>query len=327
MTYRVLAIETSCDDVAVSIADDGKIILSNIVFSQENIHKEFRGVYPEIAARCHEAMIVTIIDKALQQAGILVASIDAVAATIGPGLIGSLVVGVIAAKTLALAWDRPFIGVNHIQGHLYAATLGVATEYPALGVVLSGGHSLMVHMASPIGYSVVATTVDDAIGESFDKVARLLDLSYPGGPSIEKLAKKGDENRFVFKGGNVKKAQNLLSFSGMKTAVLQVCSESKERADIAASFQKSAFEYVFKKIEQLLQQADYKAIFWGGGVVNNSYLRNMSKRLSLPSFFPKKGLSTDNAAMIATLAFHLRDKNLSTTIFPRLKDAYCYKFH
>jgi len=315
----VLGIESTCDETAASVVKDGKQILSNIIFSQVKLHEKFGGVFPEVASRSHAEKILPVIDEALSKANITSEDIDLIAVAYGPGLIGSLLVGSNTAKTLSLAWNKPFIGINHIEAHLYAAMMGEdAVQFPALGVVLSGGHTQILRIKNIGDYQVLGTTIDDAIGESFDKVASMLGLPYPGGPQVEKLAKIGDSNKFLFKAGKVKDSPFDFSFSGLKTKVLYTVKGQKshksspliiseeEKAHVAASFQKVAFSDVIEKTFLATKKYKTKAIYFGGGVCNNQKLRSMfdAENNGYKLFWPSFGLSLDNAAMIAGLGYH-----------------------
>lgn len=321
---NILGIETTCDETAASVVRNGKEILSNVIHSQVDIHKKYGGVYPELASRSHIDKVIPIIQQAVEEAGV---PIDAIAVAQGPGLIGSLVVGINTAKGLSLAWDKPLIGVNHIEAHLYAAMMEQdAPLFPSLGVVISGGHTQMLLMKALGDYELIGTTVDDAIGEAFDKVAALLDLPYPGGPAVEALARSGDPTRFPLKAGRVKGHPFDFSFSGLKTNVLytikgpnstkespSLLSET-EKADLAASFQHTALQDIARKSLKAAREFSCKAIYLGGGVTQNSYLRSLFP--DFPIFYPPKGLSLDNAAMIAGLAYHLTPSPVSPS--PRL---------
>jgi len=314
----VLGIETTCDETACSVVRDGKEILSNVIASQTDLHSIYGGVYPELACRRHFELIIPIIDRALKEANISPAEIDLISVAYGPGLIGALLLGVHAAKSLALAWNKPFVGVNHIEAHLYAAWMGCdSPEFPALGVVVSGGHTFLVKMESIGQYEMIGQTVDDAIGEAFDKVAVLLDLPYPGGPQIEKLALQGNPKLFPFKAGVVKGRPWDFSFSGLKTNVLytvkgQNCDKKapsqiseEDKPHIAASFQETALNDIASKALRAAEQFNCKMIFLGGGVTHNQRLRNLLQASKVPVHWPLPGLSLDNAAMIAGLGYHI----------------------
>jgi N6-L-threonylcarbamoyladenine synthase len=315
----VLGIETTCDETAVSVVENGERILSNVIASQLDIHQKYNGVFPELASRRHIEILLPLVDEALKKAGVSKKEINLIAAAHGPGLIGAILIGLNTAKSLALAWDIPFVGVNHVEAHLYAAMMNRLKTLPekALGVVLSGGHTFLTQISGIGNYTLIGTTVDDAMGEAFDKVASLLELPYPGGPFIEKLAREGDSARFPFSAGRVKTSPFHFSFSGLKTSVLyEVKGQGKkkreepitaqDKKDIAASFQQTAIDDVVKKT--LLAASTYGcgAIYLGGGVSQNQALRDAftKKTADLPVYWPEKDLCTDNAAMIAGLGFH-----------------------
>lgn len=315
----VLGIETTCDETACAIVKDGKEILSNVVSSQIDLHAEFGGVVPELSCRRHVDVIIPVLQQALDQANITMDKIDLIAVAYGPGLIGALLLGITTAKTLALVLNKPFIGVNHVEAHLYAAIMSESKpiEFPCLGVVLSGGHTALVRMDDIGSYKLVGETVDDAIGEAFDKVAKLLGLPYPGGPQIEALAKKGNRHKFSFKGGKVKERPLDFSFSGLKTAVLYALKgqnnqaeihafTEQDKADVSAAFQHAALTDIVDKVFAAAKQYGCNTLVFGGGVTNNQQLRKMVKERAneIRILWPSLGLSLDNAAMIAGLGYH-----------------------
>lgn len=320
----VLGIESTCDETAAAVVRDGKEILSNVIHSQ-SIHSTLGGVFPELACRKHVDALIPAIHTALEQALIHPRELDGIAVAKGPGLIGALLIGLNAAKALAMAWNVPFIGVNHVEAHLYGAMMSLpSVPFPALGVVISGGHTFMVKMTGIGNYEPIGTTQDDAIGEAFDKVAAMLHLPYPGGPAIEQLAKQGDPARFAFSAGKVKGRPWDFSFSGLKTSVLYAIKganalkdsplriSEKEKADVAAAFQETALSDIASK--SLLAAAEFgcQAIFCGGGVSNSTRLKDLfheKNKAKIPLFFPPPSLTTDNAAMIAGLGFHLFMRN------------------
>lgn len=315
----VLGIESTCDETAAAVVKDGKEILSNVIASQTSLHQRFGGVYPELASRQHVDIILPIIDEAIREAALTPEEIDLIAVSAEPGLIGALLIGINTAKTLAWNWRIPFVGVNHIEAHLYAAMMEKEISpdlFPALGVVLSGGHSSILKIHALGEYELISQTVDDAIGEAFDKVARLLDLPYPGGPEIERLAKLGDPSAYTLTAGFVKKHPRHFSFSGIKTQVLYLVRKletlnNQEKANIAASFQYTVFKDVIEKTLSIAKEEDCKTIFLGGGVTNSQTLRQLFAKNSPPTVqicFPKPILSLDNAAMIAGLGFHVFQK-------------------
>jgi N6-L-threonylcarbamoyladenine synthase len=293
----VLGIESTCDETACSVVEDGKVILTTVIASQAAYHEQYRGVFPEMASREHEAVIIQTIESALNGM-----RIDLIAVSQGPGLMGALVLGLSAAKALSLAWSVPYVGVNHVEAHIYAAMMSSSQFdlFPSLGIVLSGGHTFMLRMDGIGKYNLISTTVDDSIGEAFDKVASMLDLPYPGGPAIEALAKKGSPN-LPFRAGQVKTNPLAFSFSGLKTRVLYSLDEKKE--DIAASFQHAAFTDILKKAKKATATFDCQAIFLGGGVSCNQALRDMFT-LPIPVYWPDLPLCADNGAMIAGLGYH-----------------------
>ena len=313
----VLGIESTCDETGFSIVRDGKEILSNVVASQEDLHKRFGGVIPELACRRHVDVLLPLLRQALTEAEVSVEEIDLIAVANGPGLMGALLIGLNFAKGLSLSLNKPLVGVNHIEAHLYSVLMATQVPLPAIGVVISGGHTALVKVENVGRYFLIGQTQDDAIGEAFDKVARLLGLPYPGGPQIEKLAEKGNSQRFHFKCGQLKGRPLDFSFSGLKTAVLYLVKgqnaskkspltiHEEEKADIAASFQHSAFSNLVEKILLGAKHYQCRSIILGGGVSQNAYLRSLlEKEAHCPVLWPPKGLSLDNAAMIAGLGFH-----------------------
>lgn len=325
----VLGIESTCDETAASVVDSGEKILSNIIYSQSDLHKKYGGVFPELASRKHVDVITDIIDEAIRQAGISRENLQLIAVANGPGLIGALLVGINAAKSLSYAWDIPLVGVNHVEAHIYAAMMGQKKIFPSLGVVLSGGHTFLILMHDIKNYTLIGTTQDDAIGEAFDKTASILKLPYPGGPEVEKLAEGADENRYLFKLPVLKDRPFDFSFSGLKTKVLYtVKGQGKNKKDpdqikpedkrhLAASFQKAAFDTVIQKMEKAIDVYSLKAIYLGGGVTQNNILRKMvqEKITDLPIFWPASSLSLDNAAMIAGLGFRNFQNQKLTNLF------------
>lgn len=312
----ILGIESTCDETACALVQDGRRILSNVVSSQIDLHKEFGGVVPELACRRHVDVMIPVLDEALRQAGKTLSEVDAIAVARGPGLIGALLLGIQTAKTLSLALNKPLIGINHIEAHLYAAIMSHENEvtFPALGAVLSGGHTALVLIRDIGHYELIGQTIDDAVGEAFDKVAKMLNLPYPGGPQIEHLAKKGDPKKYPLKPGRVKDKPFDFSFSGLKTSVLynafgQNVTERRqlselEMCDVAASFQGVALKDIVDKTHLAAKQLDCKTIIFGGGVTNNKALRGMFGLSDYMYLWPSLGLSLDNAAMIAGLGYH-----------------------
>ncbi len=319
----VLGIESSCDETAAAVVRDGRVILSSIISSQIDIHKKWGGVVPELASREHLNKIDEVLDEALTTAKVELKDIDAIAVTQGPGLVGSLLVGVCYAKALAFALDKPFIGVNHIEGHVFSVNFdNPPVEFPAFALIVSGGHSNLFYVPEEGKYKIIARTRDDAAGEAFDKVSKMLGLGYPGGPIIEQIAKEGDDRKIKFTLPKISDGKPDFSFSGLKTAVsryvreneIQIVVEdteiSREIKDLCASFQYTAIKILTKSIEKLAAEYNPKTLIVAGGVACNESLRQSSQqvadRLKIPAYFPTKHLSTDNAAMIAAAGnFHL----------------------
>lgn len=306
----VLGIESSCDETACSVVVDGETILSNCVVSQSHLHAVYGGVVPELACRRHIDMFLPVLEQSLETAGVTLDQIDLFAVSNGPGLVGALLIGLQVAKALSFAQNKPLIGVNHVKAHLYGALLSTTTEieYPALGCVLSGGHTEIVLLRGVAEYQSISCTVDDAIGEAFDKVAKILHLPYPGGPQIEELAKQGDPKRYPFSPGQVKGKPLHFSFSGLKTAVLYTTLEGgTKKEDIAASFQRAAFEDVKRKVFAAADQYGCRTIVFGGGVTASRTLRATLERQAGKRrlIWPQFEVALDNAAMIAGLGFHL----------------------
>lgn len=315
----VLGIESTCDETAAAVVEDGSHILSNVVYSQTELHKPFKGVIPELACRKHLDVLIPVIDQALKEANVGLSDIDVIAAARGPGLIGALLIGLNTAKALALSLQKPFLGINHLEAHLYASMMPQFPQsFPCLGIILSGGHTALVHIDAIGSYRILGSTVDDAIGEAFDKVASLLGLPYPGGPFIENLAKDGDPYKYSFKAGKVKKNPLDFSFSGLKTNVMYAIKgqnktkhaptllSDDEKKDIAASFQRTAFSDIVNKTLLATDHFPYKGLIFGGGVCNSRALKKMFEEafVDMPQYWPGKGMASDNAAMIAGLAYH-----------------------
>ena len=305
----ILGIETSCDETAASVVVDGRSILSSVVSSQVDLHARFGGVVPEIASRAHTDLITPVIAQSLVEAGRDGRDLTAVAATYGPGLIGSLLVGVSAAKALALTWGVPFIGVNHLEGHLYAGLLEEPDlEFPLVVLLVSGGHTMLVEMQGHGEYRLLGQTVDDAAGEAFDKVARYLDLGYPGGPVIDRLATQGDPTAIDFPRPMINDGYEF-SFSGLKTAVINHVRKNPDVSaeDVAASFQAAVVDVLLAKAVRAAEEVGATAICLAGGVAANSELRERTLDHSVTSglraYVPSRSMCTDNAAMIATAAW------------------------
>lgn len=306
---RLLGLETSCDETGVAVVEDGCVVIANHVASQISIHAEFGGVVPEIASRQHTLVISQMTERTLKDAG---GGVDAVAATLGPGLMGSLLVGVSFGKALACAWGVPFIPVHHIEGHLYSPFLqGEPPEFPYLALVVSGGHTCLILCPEPHRYETLGSTRDDAVGESFDKVARLLDLSYPGGPSIQQAAESGDPEAIAFPRAFARTDTVEFSYSGLKTSVLYALRKDPgaDKADVAASFQAAAIDILLIKTKLALRQTGAPRLILAGGVAANKLLRaRLKEELDVPVLMPPIELCVDNGAMIAA-AGHSRLKH------------------
>ena len=330
---KILGIETSCDETAVGIVEDGSVLLSNAVASSMDLHAQYGGVVPEIAARSHIEAIMPVVNQALLEAGCTWDDIDAIGVTYGAGLGGCLLVGVMTARTLAIIKNKPLYAVNHVEAHIYANFITQTSlpgyllpksqpVFPMLGLIVSGGHSQIVIWQDHFDYTLLGQTGDDAIGEAFDKVAKILGLPYPGGPSITRAALAGNDQAFVFPKARLS-AKYDYSFSGPKTAVLRavqkLCGKShdfpsfklaellseSQKADVAASFQRIAVETVVDKVAMAFEEFSPKSVVIGGGVAANSELRRqLSERIPLPVEYTDMKLCTDNGAMIATLAYY-----------------------
>ncbi len=314
---RILGIETSCDETAAAVVENGRSILSSVVASQVDIHAQFGGVFPEVASRQHIRTIYAIVDEALQRAHVGLGDIDAIAVTRGPGLAGSLVIGMNYAKALAVASNLPLIGVNHLEGHIYSAWLYPADtirppeppQFPLLALLVSGGHTELNLMTAHLEYRRLGGTLDDAAGEAFDKVARLLGLSYPGGPSIQKAAVNGNAEAFNFPRARLEGTWNF-SFSGLKTAVLRTVREFESRsrslpvADLAASFQAAVVDTLVQKTIHAARVYQAREILVAGGVSANQALRAaFEKEREIRVHIPPLSYCTDNAAMIAAAGY------------------------
>lgn len=307
--FRILAIETSCDETAAAVVADGHDVLSSVVSSQVDLHARFGGVVPELASRAHVELLTPVVAEALVEAGLDGYGLHAVAATVGPGLIGSLLVGVSAAKALALVWGVPFVGVNHLEGHLYASFLEEPDLEPPLVVLLvSGAHTMLVVMEGPGRYRLLGTTIDDAAGEAYDKVARFLGLGYPGGPAIDRLAMDGDPHAIPFPRAMRDEGYDF-SFSGVKTSVITYVRKHPDvsAADVAASFQEAVVDVLVEKARRAAREVGATGICLGGGVAANSVLRERILDAciadGLRGFLPSRAMCTDNAAMIGAAAY------------------------
>lgn len=311
----LLGIESSCDETAAAVVQDGRRVLSSIVASQVALHQRYRGVVPEVASRAHVRTILPVIEEALNASGKDIADIDAVAVTSTPGLIGSLLVGLSAARTVAWLRGLPVIEVNHLEAHVYSAALCVDLDYPIVGLVVSGGHTDIYLSESETHYQCLGHTIDDAAGEAFDKVAAIMDLPYPGGPSIEDAAAGGNPDAVRFPRAYLQEGSLDFSFSGIKTAVLYHCRGRNGReellpdmnvADVAASFQKAVVEVIADKVVEAAIRHGVGTIAVGGGVACNEMLRKTisDRAVGITVAFPPPQYCTDNAAMIAGLAHH-----------------------
>jgi N6-L-threonylcarbamoyladenine synthase len=308
----LLGIETSCDDTATAVVRDGVRVLANVSTNQDAFHAKYGGIVPEIASRRHAALLSAAVDDALTRAGTRLDELDGIAVTAGPGLIGSLVVGVAAAKALAFATGLPLYAVNHLHGHLFAAFLerDDPPPYPFLALLVSGGHSQLVAVASPTDLRVIGKTRDDAAGEAFDKTARLLGLPFPGGPALDALAREGDRRAIAFPRHRADNGSLDMSFSGLKTAVRYFLESEPgkraRRADVAASFQAAVVDVLIDRTTRALEAGDYRALVLSGGVAANSALqtafRALAARHRLPAYVPQRQFCTDNAAMICAAA-------------------------
>lgn len=314
-TRRILAIETSCDETSAAVIEDGQRILANVVASQIRSHMRFGGVVPEVASRHHTEQITQVIQLALEQAELAISDLDAVAVTQGPGLVGALLVGVTAAKSLSQIIEKPLIAVNHLAGHIYAAQLMQPLEFPALALIVSGGHTEIVYMQDHLSFEILGETCDDAIGEAYDKVGRILDLPYPAGKYLDELAHQGDASRYDVPRGMLHDGSLDFSFSGMKSAVMNLVHNAKQRgesidhADLAASFQAAVVEIFHSKIDQALAaHPEVKQFILAGGVAANSAIRSMVTELIASQYpditllIPPLSLCGDNAAMIGAAA-------------------------
>lgn len=336
---RILTIESTCDETAAAVIAEDLSVLGSIVASQDELHRRFAGVVPEIAARAHLERIVPVIDETLQRAGIALADLDAIAVATTPGLAGSLLIGLCAAKALCLATGKPLVAINHLHAHIYACRMAAGRDiFPCLGLVVSGGHTSLYDCRTPTELVQLGGTIDDAAGEAFDKVAAMLGLPYPGGPAISHAAESGNAAAHRFPRGYAGEKQSYrLSFSGLKTAVrYSICSPDKPQfssahlkpqqiADIAASFQAAVVETLVEKSRFALQQTEYKRLSVGGGVAANRNLRaqlaNMTDELAVELFVAPPELCTDNAVMGALAFERLKEgliESLNLDILPGL---------
>ncbi len=310
---KILAIETSCDETAASVIENGNHVLSNVVQSQIESHKRFGGVVPEVASRHHVEMITRVIEEALSNAKLTAKELDAVAVTYGPGLIGALLVGVNAAKAFAFAHDLPLIPVHHIAGHIYANQLEHKIKFPLISLIVSGGHTELIKMNDHLEFEVIGETLDDAVGEAYDKVARVIGLPYPGGPEIDRLSKEGKDT-YDFPRALQDDSYNF-SFSGLKSHVINKLHNEKQKnieinkADVARSFQESVVDVLTTKTMRALKDENIKTLIVAGGVAANSALRDrfetLTKENNIELYIPSLKYCTDNAAMIGAVAYEL----------------------
>lgn len=319
---NILAIETSCDETAAAVVRNGGEVLSSVVASQQKLHEKYGGVVPEVASRAHIENIYPVIEQAISESGISTEDIDAVAVANQPGLTVALMVGVTAAKTISMMWDKPLIAINHVHAHIQAAILGQEeTPLPAIALIVSGGHTSLYDYESPLEPKLLGSTIDDAAGEAFDKVATILHLPYPGGPEIEKTAKTGNPKAIDFPRSMLGKNSLDFSFSGLKTAVLYYCQgqdmkgqskvdsmTEKQIADIAASFQCAVIDVLVKKTLRAAKKINAKTVLLGGGVAANGALREalqqMCEKQNKNLLIAPKKYCTDNAVMVASLAYY-----------------------
>jgi N6-L-threonylcarbamoyladenine synthase len=311
---RVLGIETSCDETAVALVEDGRKVLANLVASQVDVHSRYGGVVPELASRRHVELLTPLLEHTLDEAGMRFADVEGIAVTVGPGLVGSLLVGLAAAKAVALATKAPFVGVNHLEGHVYANFLEYGEPgFPFVSFIVSGGHTMLVHVPEPHRYEILGQTIDDAAGEAFDKIARFLGLGYPGGPEIDRVAAKGDPEAVRFPRALEGQGYDF-SLSGLKTAVIRHVRRERAEgrdvkvADLAASFQEAVIDVQVDKAMAAARDKGVSQVLLGGGVVANTRLRermlHAGRGAGIMVLFPPLELCTDNAAMIACAGFY-----------------------
>ena len=307
----VLAVESSCDETSVAVVKDGKEVLSNIVLSQIDIHKMYGGVVPEIASRYHIENMTIVFEEALLKSDVTIDEIDVVAVTEGPGLIGALLVGINAASAFAFAHNKPLIGVNHLAGHIYAANIDTTLKFPLVALLVSGGHTELIYMKDHMDFQVLGSTLDDAVGEAYDKVSRMLGLGYPGGPVIDKLAKDGKDT-FNLTRPYLDKNDYKFSFSGIKSAVNNIVyhanrkGEEINKADLAASFQEAVMDVLIYKLKLAVDNYHVDQVVIAGGVAANSRLRERAhaELLNKEILIPKMKYCTDNAAMIGAAGYY-----------------------
>ena len=322
----IMALESSCDETACAIVKGGREVLANVVATQIKTHEKYGGVIPEIAAREHLEAVNVVVDEAFKQAGVTGNDITAFAGTVGPGLVGCLLVGLNATKSLALAYDKPFIGVNHLNGHISANFIDTELEPPFIALLVSGGHTQIIDVKSYSDMEIIGETIDDAVGEAYDKVARLIGLPYPGGPKLDKLAQVGNPDAFKLPEAKVDGYN--FSFSGLKTAVLRLVKsfDGKEMPveDICASFQECVSSTLLKKVKRALLECGYKQVVLAGGVAANSEIRKKVFDLKDEGFSvyaPQMKYCTDNASMVASAAYFFDNTydNIDVEVFSRMK--------
>lgn len=321
---RILGIETSCDETSVAVIENGKTILSNIISTQIDVHKEYGGVVPEIASRHHVNNILPVMEEALQEANLKLSDMDYIAVTYAPGLIGALLVGIAFAKSLSYATKIPLIPVHHLRGHVYSNFLEHDIKLPAVCLIVSGGHTNIVYIDENHNFENMGSTLDDAVGESYDKVARVLGLGYPGGPVVDRLAKLGNPEIIKFKEPNVDGYD--FSFSGIKTGVINFVNKARmkeeefKNEDLLASFQETVVNLLVKKTIKAAKEKNVKTIIMAGGVAANSRLREMMKEKAkgMDVYYPSLKLCTDNGAMIAAAAYYKLKYSKGDNIFAGL---------
>lgn len=327
----ILAIESSCDETACAIVKNGREVLANIVASQIKTHEKYGGVIPEIAAREHLEAINIVIDEVFEQSGLKPEQVTAIAGTVGPGLVGSLLVGLNATKTLALVHDKPFIGINHLNAHVAANYIDTDLKPPFVALLVSGGHTQIIEVKSHSEQKIIGETIDDAVGEAYDKVARLIGLPYPGGPLLDKSAREG--NPYAYKLPEGKVSEYDFSFSGLKTAVLRLVQNLKKELgdnaelpinDICASFQETVSATLLKKVKHALEEKGYKQVVLAGGVAANSEIRRKFFELEKEGYkvnAPAMKYCTDNAAMVASCAYFSTNTfdDVDVEVFSRVK--------